>query len=482
MTYRRRAVAALVALALLGPAVAAGADTLRVDDGAGDVRSSETEALVTEPRVDITAVDVSNDATRLEVTVTVAQLTPLDDDAWNGSLTLDVGLLDADGFPWFWSFVPDGGGGATGVLVAVTDDGVFACDTSASVRSVRRQYVLTADQDCVRRLSPSVRVGVAMSYDEDPLDDDFDVPFDVAPDLDYTEPISIPEPTVTRLAGVDRIATAVLLSADRFEDGAAPAAVLVASTADDAAPAGPLAASVAGPLLLTAGDHLDERVRTELQRAVELGGDVLLVGGTAALSDGIVGEVRALGLRPRRVAGADRFATAVAVAEHVGEHGITLVADARRRDESLVAGAAAAAVGGVVVLSDGGTLPPSTDEYLAADAARHVAIGGAAAAAPGAERITATSTAELSQQVLDRLLPTVRTIAVAAVGSADALAGAPHIAGWEGGLLLTDGAELSSPVAAELTQRADALREVVLYGGTGALSPRVADAVTAAVR
>ena len=111
-----------------------------------------------------------------------------------------------------------------------------------------------------------------------------------------------------------------------------------------------------------------------------------------------------------------------------------------------------------------------------------MAVGAAAAAAPGAERITAASTAELSQLVLDRLLPDVRTIAVATVGSADALAGAPHVAAWQGGLLLTDANALAPAVAAELEQRADALREVVLYGGTGTLSAGVAAAITDAVR
>ena len=471
----------MLALALLAPA-AAGADTQTIEDPTGDVRLSESEAVTDEPRVDITAVEVDNEARRLRIAVTVDRFTALDDDAWLESLALEVALVDDADQPWFWSFVPDGGGGAFGVLVSFTEDGITSCDTEATASSVRSQYVLTAGPECLRGLSPQVQVGVAMSFDPDTLDGDFDVPFDVAPDDDLTAPIAAGDPAVTRLAGSDRIATAIVLSADRFADGAAPAAVLVASGAEDAAPAGPLAAAVGGALLLTGSDHLDARVADELQRSVEPGGEVLLVGGTGVLSEAIATEVRALGLRTRRLAGADRFATAVAVAEHVGEHPITLVADAHRRGEGQIAGAAAAALGGVVVLTDGASLPPSTDEFLAADAARHVAIGGAAAAAPGAERITAASTAELSQRVLDRLLGEVHAIAVATVGSPDALAGAPHIAWWQGGLLLTNAAELSPPVAAELTQRAGALREVVLYGGTGSLSARVADAITAAVR
>ena len=472
----------MLTLALLAPTAVAGADTLTVDDATGDVRTSETEVVADEPRVDITAVEVINEARRLRVAVTVAQVTPLNDDAWE-SLALEVALVDDRDQPWFWSFVPDGGGGASGMLVSFTDAGVSTCDTTATASEVRDQYVLTAGAECLRGLSPQVRVGVAMSYDPDPLDDDFDVTFDVAPDDDVTAPIGTGDgPVVTRLAGDDRIETAIVLSGDRFDGGAAPAAVLAASAAEDAATAGPLAAWEGGPLLLTGGDRLDERVADELLRAVAPGGEVLLVGGTGALSEAVVTEVRALGLRPRRLAGVDRFATAVAVAEHMGDHAITIVADARRRGEGQVAGAAAAALGGVVVLSDGATLPAVTEDFLAADAVRHVAVGAAAAAAPGAERITAASTAELSQLVLDRLLPDVRTIAVATVGSADALAGAPHIAAWQGGLLLTDASALSPAVAAELEQRADALREVVLYGGTGTLSAGVAAAITDAVR
>ena len=87
--------------------------------------------------------------------------------------------------------------------------------------------------------------------------------------------------TVERVAGDDRVTTAIALSQRAFSS--ADTAVL--ATADDFADAlagVPLAAAVDGPLLLTAAGSLDDRVVTELRR---LGVDeVVLLGGQAALS------------------------------------------------------------------------------------------------------------------------------------------------------------------------------------------------------
>ena len=172
----------------------------------------------------------------------------------------------------------------------------------------------------------------------------------------------------------------------------------------------------------------------------------------------------------------------MAIADELGEHALVLIADGRSFREGLIAGAAAASLGGVVVLSDGAALPKATDDFLANDATRHVAIGRAAQAAPGAERVVATSTAELSQKVLDRLLPDVSMVAVAGQGAfADALAGAPHVAALGGGLLLTDPTSLSPETASELDQRKDDLREVILYGGTAAISGSVEQSIRTAL-
>jgi hypothetical protein len=478
----------LASIGLLASGTAAVADTETIDDDAGDVMRFEANEPVAEPRADILGLEVTHEARLLRIEITVAELTPLDDPAWDAAaLQVSAALSDPDssdpfgGF-WVWSFAADGGS-PHGELISFSSDEITPCFTDASVDEDARSYILTADESCLRDVPRSIGVQANVSYDDAPDDDDFDFSTDFAPE-ELSDPIgSSGAPPVTRVAGIDRIETAIALSADVFDEGEAAAAVL-ASSGDfpDAIAGAPLARLNGGPLLLSGRDELDGRVRDELERAVEPGGVVYLLGGTGVLGPAVESAVRSAGFRPARVAGVDRYATAVAIAERLPDRELVLIADGRRFEEGLVAGAAAAATGGAVVLTDGGRLPASTDEFLASDPHRHLAVGAAAAAAPGAERIVATSVAELSQKVLDRLQPRVSSIAVAGVRTfADALAGAPHIAFLAGGLLLTDSDELSGPVAEELRQRGSLVREVVLYGGTASLSEGVAEAIAAAV-
>lgn len=470
----------------------ASADSTRISDDSSDVTRYESETFAFEPRVDITSVEVSHEVAELRVAVAVSEFTPIDDDVWvEGNLGLGIFLVDPDtddpfggGF-WIIGFGSDGFGGVAASMISFSEDDLIDCPVAASTNALLRQYVVTVGVECLQDVPRAVQVGVEMTFDPDWDDDDYDTPWDGAPDLGMSEPIVASGPgTVIRLAGADRVETAIALSVDRFDDAVAPAAVLASTGSTvDAVIGGPLAAAKGGALLLTGGASLDPRVAAELDRSVAPGSDVFLLGGTGALSDAIAASLRERGFRPRRIAGPDRYATSVAVAREIGDHAITVIASGRSAREGLIAAAAAASLGGVVVLSDGGVLPKVTSDYLAEDAVRHVAIGAAADASPGAERITAASASELSQKVLDRLLPTASAIAIASQdGFADALAGAPHIAARRGGLLLTSGTELSAAPKAELTQRKAGLRQVLVYGGTASLSAKVAEQITAALR
>ena len=90
---------------------------------------------------------------------------------------------------------------------------------------------------------------------------------------------------MARLAGSDRVATAIQSSWAEFGDGQAGAVVLARSDAFPDALAGtPLAAAAHAPLLLTPPTGLDDRVRAEIARVLAPGGAVYLLGGPSALS------------------------------------------------------------------------------------------------------------------------------------------------------------------------------------------------------
>ncbi|HEX4901468.1 MAG TPA: cell wall-binding repeat-containing protein, partial [Acidimicrobiales bacterium] len=194
---------------------------------------------------------------------------------------------------------------------------------------------------------------------------------------------------LTRFAGTNRIATAMVISQRSFAPGEARAVVL--ARADDFADAlagAPLAADKGGPLLLSPGFGVG-LAEAEIRRVLPRGGTVYLLGGPAALHPDVEGELRQMGYQLVRYAGADRFDTAVRIASAgLGNPSTIFLANGSDFPDALTAGAAAVHRDGVVLLTQGSRMPGSTGRYLAANPGRHVALGGpAATAAPRAERI-----------------------------------------------------------------------------------------------
>lgn len=167
----------------------------------------------------------------------------------------------------------------------------------------------------VAALVASLVVGVPSAAGAKPL---FDIPAadPGVPTIHDGDPA-----TTERLLRGEPVAAAIEVSTRRFGrtglgDRQASGAVL--ARADDFADA--LAGSgllADAPLLLTPRDRLDPRVETELVRALAPGAEVVLLGGRAALSDGVEAAVRDLGFVPVRLAGSSRVETAVAVATEV---------------------------------------------------------------------------------------------------------------------------------------------------------------------
>lgn len=119
---------------------------------------------------------------------------------------------------------------------------------------------------------------------------------------------------VDRLAGVDRYDTAARLSASSFAAGEASIVFVAAGlTFPDALSAGAVAGVRGVPVLLTRADRLPPQTAAELRRLRP--GKVIIVGGTPSVWSYVQTSIAALGLSVERLAGADRFATATAIAD-----------------------------------------------------------------------------------------------------------------------------------------------------------------------
>jgi putative cell wall-binding protein len=185
----------------------------------------------------------------------------------------------------------------------------------------------------------------------------------------------------TRLAGVDRYATAAAISARAFPDGA-PVAVLASGLSPaDALVAGPVAARLGGPVLLTAPDGLPAATLAELERLDPT--RVVVAGGSSAVDDAVLDRVReATGLEVARVAGADRYATAGALAGLVGSAAddVVYLASGASSADALSGGALAGSRGSAVLLTDPQRLSSSTADALRGlRPSRVVVLGGTAA-------------------------------------------------------------------------------------------------------
>jgi hypothetical protein len=288
--------------------------------------------------------------------------------------------------------------------------------------------------------------------------------------------------SMTRLAGIDRIATAVESSHARFPAAnSASSVVLVRSDSFADALAGtPLSVAKNGPLLLTPSTTIDDRTRDEIDRVLPAGGTVYLLGGSAAIGASVEQSLRAAGYDVVRYAGADRAATAVAVAERgLGSPDTVLVADGLDFRDALVAGAAAAKVGGAVLLSSGAEPASSTTAYLGRVQPSATYLGSAAQAAydAGPERSIVGSIEGVAVAVAERFFPSFSSVGVA--GSADfpdALSGGAHAAAAGGPLLWTQRDTVPIETAAALEARRGEIERLYVYGGTAAVSSASAEA------
>ena len=162
--------------------------------------------------------------------------------------------------------------------------------------------------------------------------------------------------TVDRIAGADRFATAAQI-AERLP---VTTSAYVVEGADpdpgrgwpDALAVGPVAAEQGRPVLLVETDEVPAATAAALER---LGTeDVTIVGGPVAVSTGTAGALEDAGLTVRRIAGADRYATAAKMADTAQDVRLTdhrlWVSRGDNWPDALAAGAAVAANGGTLLL------------------------------------------------------------------------------------------------------------------------------------
>jgi YVTN family beta-propeller protein len=291
--------------------------------------------------------------------------------------------------------------------------------------------------------------------------------------------ITVLDQVVPRLFGADRFGTSASISTGDFTDGSADAVVLARSDSyPDAVVGAPLAVAKNAPLLFASGTTLPATTKAEIRRVLAPGKTVYLLGGVASVPDSVAGQLTNLGYRTVRLGGANRFATAVAVADELGDPGTVLLASGGGFADALAAGPAASHVHGAVLLTAGSVVPPETASYLAAHSGTVYAIGGPAANAyPAGIPIAGPDRFATAVAVARQFFSTSARPGIAGGATfPDALAAGAFVGRLNSPLLLTDPLQLSN---ATRTYLAVSAPSAVIFGGPAALAPDVERAVDA---
>lgn len=175
----------------------------------------------------------------------------------------------------------------------------------------------------------------------------------------------------TRIGGVDQYATAALM-AQKGWPGTTDNVVLSAGmnySLVDALAAGPLAAKLNAPILLTDnGAHLNSYAQAELLRLKPK--KVYITSGTAVIKSSVIDEIKALGITPVQLGGYDQYETSVNIARELADQGaditrVVLAAGWLSPADALSIAPIAAAQGMPILTTSRDQLPASVKTYLA---------------------------------------------------------------------------------------------------------------------
>jgi putative cell wall-binding protein len=188
---------------------------------------------------------------------------------------------------------------------------------------------------------------------------------------------------VERVAGSDRYATAAGISRLVAPGSGVPVAyVATGENFPDALVGGVAAARRGAPLLLARRTSLPGPTDAELQRLAPR--EIIVLGGAGVVDDTVVGRLRQLATSGtvRRLAGADRYSTGVAVsaASFGSPTGSLFIASGKSFADALVSVPAAAKTGGALLLVPGSSVPSAVQtEAKRLAPTRLVLMGGMAA-------------------------------------------------------------------------------------------------------
>ena len=276
-------------------------------------------------------------------------------------------------------------------------------------------------------------------------------------------------------AGFDSAETAIVASGDNFPDALSASA---------------LAGAYDAPVVLTTKDALGDQAKAELE-ALDVK-NVIIVGGTAAVSDAAASAISGMGITVDRISGDTRQATAREVAKAVttktGTAASTyVVATGKNFADALAIAPYAYANRCPILLCDNDGNLDADSAALITSGAQVVICGGDAVVSTATEQMFANSkrlagstrydTAnEIVKYELENGMNTTSSAVATGENFPDALAGAALVGSKGGVLVLAKAAD--SPAVSQLTANTGKIAQLYFLGGTNAISDEIATTIT----
>ncbi len=275
-----------------------------------------------------------------------------------------------------------------------------------------------------------------------------------------------------RISGPNRYATAVSIS----QAGWDKSNIVVIARGDnfpDALAGTPLAYKLNAPILLSRKSDLTEETRNEL---VRLGAkNVIILGGTGAISNTVANSVRDMGIEVKRIAGSNRFETAKLIANEMGTNFSTVVvANGYGFPDALAIAPYAARNGIPILLTEKSYIPGATKTILNS-ASNTIVVGGTAVvnqsllkSMPKASRVSGATRYETAYKIGTQFnFSSTDGLAVSGTDFPDALTGSVLAAKRNAPLLLMNPTYL--PTETLQLARAKEFARISVLGGTSAV-------------
>lgn len=282
------------------------------------------------------------------------------------------------------------------------------------------------------------------------------------------------------ISGANRFQTAVAISQAMYQT--TDVVILVSATNfPDALAAGPLAKSMNAPILLTNADRLSSSTTSEI---VRLGATkVVIMGGESAVSSSVEEFLKSKNLLVERIAGSNRYTTAIAAAEKLGFSSTVLLANGDDFADAMTAGSYASINKYPIILTKGDRLSSSVKTFLEDGVENILIIGGESAVSGNIEeelktsgktvtRIAGTNRFNTAVEMAKFGFSTTKTAVVSnGMNFVDALTAVPYAASLNLPILLANRDRINTGVKEYLVS--NYMTNFHFIGGESALSAEV---------